>query len=91
MRPPAHAYSHHGHGPRADQTGRIHISDFRNPVCSLLPTAAGPYISAKLGSHSCKRVIGSGLAPNAEIGALTMRLLGGAISGQRIGKRPTPD
>ena len=25
------AYSHQGHGPRADQTGRIHISDFRNP------------------------------------------------------------
>src|ERR1700733_14080067 len=24
------AYSHQGHGPRADQTGRIHISDFRN-------------------------------------------------------------
>jgi hypothetical protein len=23
------AYSHQGHGPRADQTGRIHISDFR--------------------------------------------------------------
>ncbi|MEG3619523.1 hypothetical protein V5T82_13740, partial [Magnetovibrio sp. PR-2] len=26
------AYSHRGHGPRADQTGRIHISDFRNPA-----------------------------------------------------------
>ena len=25
------AYSHQGHGPRADQTGRIHISDFRYP------------------------------------------------------------
>ena len=25
------AYSHQGHGPRVDQTGRIHISDFRNP------------------------------------------------------------
>jgi hypothetical protein len=25
------AYSHQGHGPRADQTGRIHISDFRKP------------------------------------------------------------
>src|SRR5689334_1535142 len=24
------AYSHQGHGPRADQIGRIHISDFRN-------------------------------------------------------------
>jgi len=23
------AYSHEGHGPRADKTGRIHISDFR--------------------------------------------------------------
>src|ERR1700743_261865 len=25
------AYSHQGHGPRADQIGRIHISDFRTP------------------------------------------------------------
>ncbi len=24
-------YSHQGDGPRADQTGRIHISDFRKP------------------------------------------------------------
>jgi hypothetical protein len=31
MRPTMRAYSHQGHGPRADQTGRIHISDFRNP------------------------------------------------------------
>src|ERR1700749_3037327 len=29
MRPLMRAYSHQGHGPRADQTGRIHISDFR--------------------------------------------------------------
>src|SRR5947209_15582677 len=29
MRPKMRAYSHQGHGPRADQTGRIHISDFR--------------------------------------------------------------
>jgi hypothetical protein len=28
----ARAYSHHGHGPRADQKGRIHISDFRYPA-----------------------------------------------------------
>src|SRR4051812_24193899 len=28
MRPTMRAYSHQGHGPRADQTGRIHISDF---------------------------------------------------------------
>ena len=38
------AYSHQGHGPRADQTGRIHISDFRYPVIFLLRKAAGPYI-----------------------------------------------
>ncbi len=31
MRPKARAYSHQGHGPRAEHTGRIHISDFRNP------------------------------------------------------------
>jgi hypothetical protein len=29
MRSKVRAYSHQGHGPRADQTGRIHISDFR--------------------------------------------------------------
>jgi transposase len=34
MRPKARAYSHQGHGPRADQTGRIHISDFRFHVLS---------------------------------------------------------
>ena len=44
MRPNVRAYSHQGHGPRADQTGRIHISDFRYPEYSLLQTAAGPYI-----------------------------------------------
>jgi len=30
MRQQVRAYSHQGHGPRADQTGRIHISDFRS-------------------------------------------------------------
>jgi hypothetical protein len=40
------AYSHQGHGPRADQTGRIHISDIRIPENSLLQTAAGPYIGS---------------------------------------------
>ena len=40
------AYSHQGHGPRADQTGRIHISDFRYPRTTLLRNAAGPYIGA---------------------------------------------
>ena len=44
MRPMALAYSHQGHSPRADQTGRIHISDFRFPANSLLRNAAGPYI-----------------------------------------------
>src|ERR1700722_8852681 len=44
MRPKMRAYSHQGHGPRADQTGRIHISDFRYQ--SLLRNAAGPYIGA---------------------------------------------
>jgi hypothetical protein len=29
MRPTTRAYSHQGHGPRADQVGRIHISDIR--------------------------------------------------------------
>jgi uncharacterized protein (DUF2267 family) len=36
MRPKARAYTHQGHGPRADQTGRIHISDFRFPRTNLL-------------------------------------------------------
>ncbi len=30
------AYIHQGHGPRADQTGRIHISDFRYPRTNSL-------------------------------------------------------
>jgi len=47
MRPMARAYSHQGHGPRADQTGRIHISDFRYPAKSHLQTAVGPYIWVK--------------------------------------------
>jgi len=32
-----------GHGPRAKQTGRIHISDFRNPENSRSQSATGPY------------------------------------------------
>ena len=48
----ARAYSHHGHGPRADQTGRIHISDFRHPADILLRNAAGPYIWVMKGSDS---------------------------------------
>ena len=57
MRPMARAYSHHGHGPRADQTGRIHISDFRTSVLeTLLRTAAGPYIRVKVSrSHAQPR------------------------------------
>ena len=43
MRTMARAYSHHGHGPRADQKGRIHISDFRYPAKTQLHPAAGPY------------------------------------------------
>jgi hypothetical protein len=30
MRPTMRAYSHQGHGPQADQTGRMYIRDFRN-------------------------------------------------------------
>ena len=37
------AYSHQGHGPRADQPGRIHISDSAFYAQSLLRNAAGPY------------------------------------------------
>jgi hypothetical protein len=47
MRPKVRAYSHQGHGPRADQTGRIHISDFRYPANSFLQTAAGPYMGSE--------------------------------------------
>jgi hypothetical protein len=43
----ARAYSLHGHGPQADQTGRIHTSDFRYPANILLRKAAGPYIWVK--------------------------------------------
>jgi len=53
MRPNVRAYSHQGDGPRADQTGRIHISDFRYPANSLLQTAAGPYIGVKSEPFSC--------------------------------------
>ena len=42
---------HQGHGPRAEQTGRIHMSDFRYPVHTRLRTAAGPYICA-IARHS---------------------------------------
>ena len=42
------AYSHQGHGPRADQSGRIHISDFQYPATSHLQTAAGPYNGSRL-------------------------------------------
>ena len=38
---------HQGHGPRADQTGLIHISDFRFPVNSHLRNAADPYKGVK--------------------------------------------
>ena len=55
MRPMARAYSHHGHGPRADLTGRIHISDFRHPAKPHLRNAAGPYIRVKSGSPGLPR------------------------------------
>ena len=44
MRQKVCAYSHQGHGPRADHKGRIHISDFRHPAESHLHPAAGSYI-----------------------------------------------
>ena len=39
------AYSHQGHGPRADQKGRIQIREVRLPARSHLRSAAGPYKS----------------------------------------------
>ena len=38
------AYSHQGHGPRADQTGRIHIAASAIHARSHFRNAAGPYI-----------------------------------------------
>ena len=46
LKPLARTYSHHSRGPQADQTGRIHISDFRNPATSHVRIAAGPYIGS---------------------------------------------
>jgi hypothetical protein len=48
MRPKVRAYSHQGHGPRADQTGRVYISDFRYPENSFLHSVAGPYSWVRL-------------------------------------------
>ena len=50
MRQKVRAYSQLGHGPRADQKGRIHISDFRYPEKSHLRNAAGPYIRPAFGT-----------------------------------------
>jgi len=47
MRPKARAYFQNGHGPKTDQIGRIHISDFRILCQTHLRNAAGPYIRAK--------------------------------------------
>ena len=52
MRSMERAYSHHGHGPRADRKGRIHRSDFRKPADSLLRHAAGPYIWVNSGCQT---------------------------------------
>ena len=50
------AYSHHGHGPRADQKGRIHICDFRSHAETQLHSAAGPYILASRGRMTGARI-----------------------------------
>ena len=47
------AYSHQGHGPRADQPGRIHISDSAFYAQSLLRRAAGPYMWVMSGRPCC--------------------------------------
>ena len=51
MRPKARAYSQQGHGPRADHTGRIHISDFRNPRTSSLAISSRSIHWVKLRSR----------------------------------------
>jgi hypothetical protein len=48
-----HWYSHQGNGPRADQTGRIHISDFY--AQSLSRNAAGPYFGQTLTRRAARR------------------------------------
>src|SRR3569623_1229462 len=56
MRPNARAHSHRGHGPRADQTGRIYISATSAiHARTHLRSAAGPYIWAKSGHLSVRR------------------------------------
>jgi hypothetical protein len=66
MRSKVRAYSHQGHGPRADQQAGYNISDFRQHP-SHLRTAAGPYKRvATSWSHSpsCVQVALSNAAPN---------------------------
>ena len=57
MRPMVRAYSHQGHDPRVDQTGRIHISDFRNPsqTISLASRSRSIHSSAFRPFHSTGR------------------------------------
>ena len=51
------AYSHQGHGPRADQKGRIQIREVRLPARSHLRSAAGPYKSLHSGRSERRRFI----------------------------------
>ena len=57
MRPTARAYPHQGHGPRADPTGRIHISDFRTPAPFSL--ANSRRVDATWVVRDCRKPIGS--------------------------------
>jgi hypothetical protein len=77
MRSMARAYSHHGHGPRADQTGRIHISDFRNPAKPQLHPAAGPYILASFARYGLTEIT-TALPPTPDIEPLTSAFRGNA-------------
>ena len=94
MRPKMRAYSHQGHGPRADQTGRIHISDFRNPRTislakrsrsihrSHLQTFAAPKRKSALPPKADVRRANqhAGFGPTPEVGCATSRKSAAEIS-----------
>ena len=76
MRPKARAYTHQGHGPRADQTGRIHISDFRFPrTNSLAISSRSIHLGHKRGIASSLGAWGHWSATMDEIAILTERLV----------------
>src|ERR1700722_839593 len=60
------AYSHQGHGPRADQTGRIHISDFRY-LRTISLAKCSRSIHAGQTRKSAVAIVRSGLPPESRL------------------------